>query len=437
MAILDVETLDSPHNPLPLDEHVRVGRRGRRAPAGSNLNLDQAMIRAAYRLTELTGDARYQTAAEQYIVYYLDHFIDPQTKLVEWGWHNFYDAYQDAVEFLEGHSHELHGWMVAWPFMYPVRPDIIRQEIEQIWKWHVHPETGQVGRHPDRGRGCSFTMTAGEFVWAFAFLHSVTQEPEHLEWALKVARRHWSMRNPETDLFANRSEPHETRWDSHHAMTMHTGCWCSRLLAGHEITRNEELRDLALAVLRAWAKYGWDERENMPWGILRLDGTALEEPRVAIEDLTDEVQMWQGHAELWRVYSLGFEYPLESGVAYLMAFDATGDDWYLKEALRWGECYRRSMPPCEGKGTYAENYGKALSFFTQIAFRTGDASWLDAAQRLAKETIERMWTGRIFRGHPDKPYYEAADGVGFLVSGLLDVHEALENTQGNLDGWNL
>jgi len=85
MAILDVETLDSPHNPLPLDEHVRVGRRGRRAPAGSNLNLDQAMIRAAYRLTELTGDARYQTAAEQYIVYYLDHFIDPQTKLVEWG----------------------------------------------------------------------------------------------------------------------------------------------------------------------------------------------------------------------------------------------------------------------------------------------------------------------------------------------------------------
>ena len=82
MSILDVETLDCPPDPLPLDERTRVGRRGRRAPAGGNLNLDQPMIRAADLLTRLTGEARFREAADEYIGYYLDHFVDPQTGLI-------------------------------------------------------------------------------------------------------------------------------------------------------------------------------------------------------------------------------------------------------------------------------------------------------------------------------------------------------------------
>jgi hypothetical protein len=40
-----------------------------------------------------------------------------------------------------------------------------------------------------------------------------------------------------------------------------------------------------------------------------------------------------------------------------------------------------------------------------------------------------LFTGRIFRGHPSKPYYEAKDGVGFLCYGLLHLYDALSQTK--------
>ncbi len=81
MSILDVETLDSPRDPLPLDEGARVERRGRRAFGGSNLFLDQAIIRAALRWSKITGDARYENAARDYARSHPGHFVDSQTGL--------------------------------------------------------------------------------------------------------------------------------------------------------------------------------------------------------------------------------------------------------------------------------------------------------------------------------------------------------------------
>lgn len=433
MSILEVETLESPRHPLALDEDVRVQRRGRRAPGGSNLFLDQPMFRAAERLSELTGDATFIDGARRYASYYLGHFIDPQTGLIEWGPHNFVDAFEDAVEYLEGHFHEIHAWMPHWRFLHACAPAAIEREIEQIWQWHFHPVTAQFGRHPERGAGCSFAMTGGEFAAAFAFMHAATGEPRWRERALRTARVHWAVRHPQTCLIPNQAE-WEGRFDATTTDTSIAGLWCGRLLAAASLTRNDELLELALTALRSFSAFQWRDVAR-PWGQLQLDGTPVPGPRVPIPPDTRPSRVpyacWapRGELDLWPAYMLGYEFPQETALACLHAFHLTGDASIRAAVDRWAALYAAEEKPLRARGgTYAQHYGMIISFFAGLSVATGDRAPLATAEAYARQAIELLFNGKIFRGHPAKPYYEAADGVGFLCYGLVQLHEALAGT---------
>lgn len=440
MSILHVETLRAPRDPLPLDEDARVQRRGRRAPGGSNLFLDQAMLRAARRLSALTNNAKYEEAAKAYVTFYLGHFIDPLTGLIEWGPHNFIDAFDDAVKYLEGHQHEIHGAFPFWPLLHTCAPEVIEREIAMIWEWHINHETAECGRHPDRGEGCSFAMTAGEFIAAFGFLHQVTGRPEPVEWAVRAARVHWDSRNPETGLFPNQAERQELpdlsesqlfwrrknreRWDSWTADSSIPGLWCSRLLAASLLMNHDELRDMAVATLKTFLRYQWQNAER-PWGQLNLDGSVVPGPRVPVpagvpsNKAPYEVWAPRGPLDLWPAYYLGYEYPQRVAQTYAWAARLTGDAELLEGARRWGRLYAHQADELEARGgTYAQNYGTTISFFVELFHATGERAHLDTARTYADQAVSLLFTGKIFRGHPAKPYYEAVDGVGFLCYGL-------------------
>lgn len=444
MSILDAETLESPRHPLALDEDIRVQRRGRRAPGGSNLFLDQAMIRAARRLGEMTGQLHYAEAARHYAGYYLQHFVDSQTGLIEWGPHNFVNAFDDAVTFLEGHYHEIHAWMPSWDFLHECNPRAVEREIEQIWEWHFNPKTAQFGRHPEHGAGCSFAMSGGEFAAAFAFLYKKTGEPIWLERALRTARVHWAARNQTTNLIPNQAE-WEDRFDVYTTDTSISGLWCGRLLAAASWTRNEELLELAVTELKAFLRFQWTGTTR-PWGQLNLNGTPVPGPRVAIPSGVSPAQVpyecWapRGELDLWPAYMLGYEFPQETALAYVHAFNLTGDAAMKEGACRWAELYATEEKPLRARGgTYAQHYGMIISFFSELAIATGERSHLRTAENFARQAIERLFYGKIFRGHPNKPYYEAADGVGFLCYGLLQLQEALNGTLSTTDPlrWNV
>src|SRR5438128_4521943 len=60
MSIIDVHKRESPEKPLLLDGYVYGEERPqRRNPAGANLWCDQPTLRVMYRLSRLTGNARY------------------------------------------------------------------------------------------------------------------------------------------------------------------------------------------------------------------------------------------------------------------------------------------------------------------------------------------------------------------------------------------
>jgi hypothetical protein len=58
---------------------------------------------------------------------------------------------------------------------------------------------------------------------------------------------------------------------------------------------------------------------------------------------------------------------------------------------------------------------------------TGDRPYLDDAKVLADTAIEKLYYKGLFRGHPAKPYYEAMDGVGYLLYALLELDLVLKD----------
>jgi hypothetical protein len=441
VSILDVRTHDCPENPLPLDETVRALRRERRNPAGANLYTDQPTLQAMCDLSRVTRDPRYARFARDVVRWYLDHLVDAKG-LIWWGWHRHYDVYQERMTGHLGNVHEIHIQEALWPLLWEVNPGVVRREIEAIWTWHVvNKTTGEINRHDDGKPGCDFAFTAGELAWAFAFLYTRDHDPAWLQRAELLADYYWTRRNPVTGLIPPRPNAGSQRFDGAYTGTTVTGFYCHSLLRIHEITGVGRFRDQALAYLKAFATYGYDPVGERFWAGLALDGTPDLRPRVA--DGSYEQYEGRGPTDLWQPYAAGYEFPFAAAQVYAYAYERTRDPAMREAAIRWARFIEREWPPrgCAdpswysryarswaGHGTYAAYYGRLISFLLHLHSLTGRPEYLAFARTVANEAISKLYCNGLFRGHPCKPYYEALDGVGHLLRGLIQLHEVTRGT---------
>lgn len=450
MNILDVRARTCPEDPEALDQAFRVIRRERRGPAGGNLYADQPTMRAFCLLSRATGDPRYAKFADQSAGYTIKNLVD-EKGFFWWGWHRHYDAFRDRMDGHAGNPHEIHVQQALWPELYRVDPKATLREIEAVWQWHVIDKTtGEVNRHGDGQRGCDFAMSGGEVCAAFAFLYGRTKEQAWLDRARLVAGYYWKARHPQSGLVPNRPNAGAERFDGGHFDTSITGLMCPRLLAATQWSGDPAFRDQAVAYLRAYAKHGFDPKARKFWGSLKLDGTPVPGPRVAGGYAQYEPR---GHIDVWQPYAAGYEHPLPTAMAYAAFALATGDGELREAARRWADFLRAEFPPrrCEEAtwyaeyarqwaphGTYAGLYGQAITFCLQMHRLTGDAENLQFARRIAREAVSRLYYRGLLRGHPAKPYYEAMDGVGYLVCALVQLDRTISGTgqgQTDLENW--
>jgi len=437
MNILDVRTRACPEDPAVLDQAYRVIRRGRRGPAGGNLYPDQPTIRAMYLLSRATGKPQYAAFADRCTGYTMKSLVD-EKGFLWWGWHRHYDAYRDVMTGHSGNHHEIHVQQVLWPELWRVHRQATAREIEAVWQWHVIDKgSGECNRHGDAQRGCDFAMSGGEILAAFAFLYGQTKEQKWLDRTRLVADYYRNARHPETGLIPNRPNAGKDRFDGSHFDTSITAFLCTRLLAASEWTGETAFRDQAVAYLRAYAKHGYDPQAGTFWGSLLLDGSPVPGPRVAGGYAQYEPR---GHIDLWQPYAAGYEHPIATAQAYAAAARMTGDAQLLEAAGRWAACIRRELPPraCRQEtwydayakawaphGTYAEHYGRTISFFLAMHRLTRQQQHLDAARQVAREAVSKLYYRGLLRGHPAKPYYESIDGVGYLLVALVQLDQAV------------
>lgn len=398
--------------------NIRVSQR----PGGcSNLFIDQPLIRAARLDDTLGGQERWKPHVAEYVRYYMEHFVDPQTGLLEWGVHTSWNVFEECVDAKDGHWHELQALMVVWPLLHEICPKITHEQMELFWQWHTDPETGEVGRHPEKGAGCNFAMAAGEMVLTCAYMHTLHPDGPWLDRALTIARCHWSYRNEETNLFPNQfpTERLRDRFDAQASDTSVPGLWASRVLAAGLMTGCDELVRMARAVLRAWAEYGWDDENQAPWAMLLPDGSPVTGEREQSQNYDKFAP--KGHWNYWEDYIYGFEYPFKTLLSFAWAARVLDDDLLTDHSRRLADCYIQKLPPNDGMGTFAANYGQLISFLRMTGERTGDATYADTARSLADEAVEKLWTGEIFRGFPGRDQYHSADGVGYLLQALVEL----------------
>ena len=438
MSVIDVRTNDAPREPEVLDGLVRSeGRMHRINPGGCDLWDDQPLLRTMYALSELTGDAKYAQAADAYTRAYFER-AKKANGLLAWGSHIYYDAYKDAPggDGDGAGPHEILVLCPNWERMWRVAPEAVRREIELIWEWHVvDKETGLHNRHDDKHPGCDFAFSGGEFAYAFAFLYSKTHDPKHLGWAKTVFGRHWNARNPDTDLTPDAPGTGE-RYDAHHCFTTLPGPHASLLLKSYEVTDDPWFKDVALAYIRAYLEHGWNKSTRHYYGMLTLDGRPVREEG----KLAAGYDVWKptGYVDVWRAIMFSYEFPLIAAQTPLYAHEITGDKDALESAENWAVNIRAEMPPGTGRrwrkdliealpgaeekgGTYAENYGRAISFFLRLHYAAGDPIDLVTAQVLAIEATDKLIENGWVKGHPAKPYYSSTDGVGYLLYALLEL----------------
>lgn len=449
VSILDTETLSSPSNPKKLDEYFRVTRRERRNPAGSNLLTDQPTLKAMYFLSEITKDKRYSEFANNYTRYVQNKLVDDYG-FFWWGWHRHYDIYKDVMEGHNGNHHEIHAInCINWEQLWNVNPKAVEKEITAIWDLHlIDKKTGEINRHGDGKRGCDFSMSAGAIIEAFAFMYSKLQDKNWLTRTNLITDYYWDRRNTETGLFPERPNAGSDRFDGSCFVTSITGLYCHSLLKAYELTGERKFKNQSIVYLKAYSKYGYDQKSGKYWGALQLDGTPIPGPRVYTKNLDSSegyaAAQPRGHLDIWEPYVAGYQFAIYTAQAYIYAYQITKDPEMLNNAKRFANWIQKTPPGTietentwykkysnnEGKmGTYAGKYGRTISFFLHMHIQTGDQQYLDEAQKFADAAVHKLYRNGIFKGHPAKPYYEAMDGVGYLLYALLQLNEVLNNPE--------
>jgi hypothetical protein len=414
---------------------------------GADFYMDQITLDVLYLLSDTSGDTRYAAFADAYLREAMS-LVD-EKGLFWWGSHRCYDVFADEMRSspIKGikNWHEIHVIRPRWERLWQVDPRATRRELEAIWQWHViDKKTGEIDRHSSGTRGCDFAMSGGMFVHALAFLGRQTKDPIWYDRATLVADYYWRSRNPKTNLIPNCPNDKNQRFDGTHFDTSITGNHCYCLLKAYELAGREIWRDHAMAYLRAYARYGFDKNTGRFWGALRLDGTPETGSRKKNKEFYSHADYSQndplGYVDLWQPHALGYEFGLATAQVYALAAQLTGDRQMLETARKWAQWIRKS-PPAEGPisslrweqygrlfaphGTYAEYYGRTVSFFLHVYSLTGEQMYLEDARRLAKEAVSKLWYQGLFRGHPAVPYYFSTGGVGHLLYALVQLDRVL------------
>ncbi len=435
---LDVRTKTNPPagELTAADEVWRVDRRQRRAPGGSNVLLNQSVYGALVKATEATGDARYADFVDDNLRWAMDNLVD-DNGLLWWGYHRHYNFHADSWDSEPGAPfHEMHFVDVPlWERMWNLNPSAVQTMIEAMWDRHVvNKATGQINRHDQPG-GLSFITSSASYIDAFAFLSSKLPEREARGWerrALLLASYNWERRNEETNLLPH--TPNEaTRWDGLRSATTTPGVYVPALLRAYEFTGNSEFLDQVEAYLIGWGQSAYDPASGSFWGSLELDGTPVPGPWAVAGYERYEPR---GLIDMWAPETITAQYNTDAARTYAIAAQRFGSEDLLLTAQRWASVIRSNLPAEQTLlntwyggyssqwapyGTYAEHYGQAIQFFDLMFEESGDLSYLQSARDLANQAISSLWYDGLFRGHPNKPYYEAVDGVGILIEALIDL----------------
>jgi hypothetical protein len=205
---------------------------------------------------------------------------------------------------------------------------------------------------------------------------------------------------------------------------------------------------VAVAYLKSYDRAGYDPANQTYHAMIRLDGAPVKaQPRGKGYDAWAPT----GPVDVWKTSIYSYEFPLIAAQSYIYAYELMArdgkDDRDLLAAVRlWANLIESNLPPKTGRrwkkeleeampelrhtgGSYAEDYGRTISFFIHVYHATKEEHYLRIAKKVAHEAIDKLYVNGLFKGHPAKPYYESTNGVGILLHALMEMDALPERWQ--------
>src|SRR5688572_8816608 len=116
---------------------------------GANPMLDQNLLRVFYTLSEITGDGRYATVANEELTWFFNNTMSPKTSLLPWGEHLSWDVILDVP--ISGGDEMMHEYArpwVLWDRCFMLAPEASRKFALGLWEHQIaNQKTGRSEEH--------------------------------------------------------------------------------------------------------------------------------------------------------------------------------------------------------------------------------------------------------------------------------------------------
>ena len=442
VSVLDIQSKQMPVAAAIYGSRVRTeGRDHRRATHGANLWNDLPLLRVMWRLAYLDyhNHTDFRDAANAYVLSYTERCL-LKNGMFAWGSHVFCHILCNAPSSASGH-HEILKVMADWRSMYTIIPNKVRTQIELMWKFHVvNKMTGEHNRHDDlRESPKGFAMAGASLIHAFAFMSNVSSDPLSRDlWknrSLMIARFHWRGTHA---LVADVPNPGKTSPDARHAFSTTPAFVGMALYHAYDMTGDVVFRTMAEDHVIAWEKYAWDNTTGDFWGMVSLYGTPIRRWQT-----THAYSYWlpagkasisnspmfsysfllaaaQTAAWAWRIQpnnSVLERVARNYAMAILRQLPMRSDTYLLNEL-------RHDMPKLTlESGAFAEDYGRAISFFMNMYHVSNEQYFKNVAETVARNAVDKLWVenATMFRSYPLSNYCESIDGIGIFLHSLLEL----------------
>ncbi|NJD03674.1 MAG: hypothetical protein FIA99_14015 [Ruminiclostridium sp.] len=233
------------------------------SPQCQNLLFDLGLLDVLKRLTVISGDTAYESARREYLEYFFNSCLHPDSGYIPWGEHVGYDIVNDRIK-QGGYKgqHEVKGVVIPWDDFWAVSPEAARHEIEVAFKNHICDEsTFAFQRHAEMngksnlGMGStSIADSGGVYLYAWTWLYKKTGEIKFLNWAKAIENLFWNRRSAETGLFNTCESRPEEMWysDMLHFAALLLG---ASVMLGEE---GETFKQHGISHIKTFYKYSYD-----------------------------------------------------------------------------------------------------------------------------------------------------------------------------------
>ena len=203
---------------------------GNSAPM-SNFASQQNFLRGLIALSTITGDEDYHQQAKTLAQYFLDHYVDAESALFQWGGHRFINWQNGQIEGPANKErvHELKHHFPYYDFLHAIEPEKTERFIRGFWAAHILSwEKLDLSRHGEYGHsftnnifslhttidvvepslwpqlpetvGLTFVNAATDLIYAACHLAKYAQDEDAARWAKHLYRQFVLARHPETGL---------------------------------------------------------------------------------------------------------------------------------------------------------------------------------------------------------------------------------------------